>query len=47
MWKMQVWGSSYGSPIAGLMIEKYLKGVISERKKKLEKKMIEADLIHK
>lgn len=41
------WGSSFASPIAGLMIEKYLNGVISESKKKLEKKMIESDLIHK
>lgn len=41
------WGSSFASPIAGLMIEKYLKGTISASKEKLEKKMIESDLIHK
>jgi len=41
-----VWGSRYGAPIAGLMIEKYLKGEISENKKWLEKRMLEADLIH-
>lgn len=41
-----VWGGRYGAPISGLMIEKYLKGEISENKKWLEKRMIEADLIH-
>lgn len=41
------WGSSFASPIAGLMIEKYLKGETSASKKELEKKMIESDLIHK
>ena len=41
-----VWGSRYAAPIAGLLIEKYLKGEISERKKALEKQMLESDLIH-
>lgn len=40
-----VWGSRYAAPISGLMIEKYLKGQISENKKYLEKRMLEADLI--
>ncbi|RXQ88799.1 penicillin-binding protein 2 [Ancylomarina salipaludis] len=40
-----VWGARYAAPISGLMIEKYLKGEISENKKYLEKKMLEADLI--
>ena len=41
-----VWGSNYGAPIAGLMIEKYLKREISDSKKALEEKMIKADLIN-
>jgi len=41
-----VWGSRYAAPISGLMIEKYLKGEISENKKYLEKRMLEADLIN-
>ena len=41
-----VWGARYAAPISGLMIEKYLKGSISESKKHLEKRMIEADLIN-
>lgn len=41
-----VWGARYGAPITGLMIEKYLKGEISESKKWIEKRMLEADLIH-
>lgn len=41
-----VWGASYAAPIAGLLIEKYLKGNISESKKSLEKEMLESNLIH-
>ena len=41
------WGNSYGGPIAGLMIEKYLTGEISRRKKWLEDRMLTADLINK
>jgi len=41
-----VWGSRYAAPISGLMIEKYLKGEISENKKWLEKRMLDADLIN-
>jgi penicillin-binding protein 2 len=40
-----VWGSRYGAPIAGLMIEKYIRGEISQSKKWIEKRMLEADLI--
>ncbi len=40
-----IWGSDYAAPIAGLMLEKYLNKEISEKKKKLEEKMIEANLI--
>lgn len=39
------WGSSYAGPIARLMMEKYLKGEIT--RPDLEKRMLEADLIHK
>lgn len=39
------WGSSYAGPIARLMMEKYLKGKIT--RPDLEKRMFEADLIHK
>ncbi|WP_421918031.1 penicillin-binding protein 2 [Marinifilum sp.] len=41
-----VWGSRYGAPIGGLMIEKYIRGDISVSKKWIEKRMLEADLIH-
>ncbi len=41
------WGSNYGSPIAGLMIEKYLKGEIDPSKKWLEDRMLNASLIDK
>ena len=38
-------GSTYAGPIARLMMEKYLKGKIT--RPDLEKRMLEADLIHK
>lgn len=41
------WGSTQAAPIAGLMIEKYLNGEISDRKKWVEKMVLESDLIHK
>lgn len=41
-----VWGSRYAAPIAGLLIEKYLKGKISDTKKALEKEMFQGSLIH-
>jgi len=41
------WGGAYATPVAGLMIEKYLKGEIMESRKHLEERMLDADLIHK
>ena len=41
------YGGTWAAPIAGLMIEKYLKGKISKKKKWLEKRMLNGDLIHK
>jgi penicillin-binding protein 2 len=40
------WGGSFATPIAGLMMEKYLKGEISQGRQWIEKRMLEADLIH-
>lgn len=40
-----IWGATYAAPIAGLIMEKYLKGKISPRKKALEQRMLEASLI--
>src|SRR4030095_3468768 len=40
-------GGSFATPIAGLMMEKYLTGKIIESRKPIEKRMLEADLIHK
>jgi penicillin-binding protein 2 len=39
-------GATWAAPIAGLMIEKYLKGEISKRKAWIEKRILEGDLIH-
>ncbi|MBY5958178.1 penicillin-binding protein 2 [Membranicola marinus] len=41
------WGSTQAAPIAGLMIEKYLKGEISDSKKWVEKMVLDSDLINK
>jgi penicillin-binding protein 2 len=41
------WGGAYATPVAGLMMEKYLKGEIIESRKALEERMLNADLIHK
>ncbi len=41
------WGSTYAVPIGGLMIEKYLNQRISDNRKWLEKRILEADLISK
>ncbi len=41
-----IWGATYAAPIAGLLMDKYLNGKIPERKKALETRMLEADLIH-
>jgi len=38
-------GGRFAAPIAGLLMEKYLQGEISERKKNIEKQMINANLI--
>lgn len=40
-----VWGSRFAAPIAGLLIERYLKGKISEKKIPLEREMFEGNLI--
>lgn len=40
-----IWGATYAAPIAGLLMEKYLKGKICPRKKELERRMLEASLI--
>ncbi|MBK7409954.1 MAG: penicillin-binding protein 2 [Saprospirales bacterium] len=40
-------GGRYAAPIAGLLLEKYLKGSISPQKEFYEKLMLETDLIHK
>ncbi len=41
------WGSNYGAPIAGLMIEQYLRDSIAPSKVWIEDRMLNADLIHK
>lgn len=38
------WGVKYAAPIAGLLIEKYLKGEISENKKRIEEEMFNTSL---
>jgi penicillin-binding protein 2 len=40
-----VWGSRWAAPIAGLMIEKYLTDTISTKRKWIEKRMFEGNLI--
>ncbi len=40
------WGSDYAAPIAGLMIEKYLKGEISDSQKWLEERMFSLSTIN-
>jgi len=40
-----VWGARYAAPIASLIIEKYLKNSISQRRKALEEDMLNSDLI--
>jgi penicillin-binding protein 2 len=39
------WGGSFAAPIASLMIEKYLKGEISQQRKWLEQRMMTTNLI--
>ena len=41
------WGASYAAPIAGLMIEKYIKRSIAPERLPLEEKMVKANLIDK
>ena len=41
------WGGSFATPVAGLMMEKYLRGDIIESRKWIETKMLEADLLNK
>ena len=40
------WGATYAAPIAGLVIEKYLKREISPQKKWMEEKMISSSLLN-
>ncbi|MEL6923053.1 MAG: penicillin-binding protein 2 [Bacteroidota bacterium] len=40
-----VWGARYAAPIAGLMMEKYLKGNIDPSKQYLEDRMLQSSLI--
>jgi penicillin-binding protein 2 len=40
-----IWGASYAAPIASLMIEKYLKGSISSKRKYLEDRMLNGNLL--
>lgn len=39
------WGASYAAPIASLIVEKYINRTIAERRKALEKRMVDANLI--
>ncbi len=41
-----VWGSRYGAPIAGLMMERYINKIIDPSKKWIEDRMVNADLIN-
>lgn len=41
------WGSDFGAPIAGLMIEKYLRNAIDPSKSWIEDRMLKANLIGK
>jgi penicillin-binding protein 2 len=41
------WGATYAGAISSLMLEKYLKGEVSERRKWLETKMFEANILNK
>ena len=40
------WGSNYAAPIAGLLMERYLKGYIPENRMALEKEMFNGSLIN-
>lgn len=40
-------GATYAAPIASLLVEKYLNGEISDDRKYIEQRMLEANLLHK
>ena len=40
-------GAAWAAPIASLLVEKYLNGEISDKRKPLEDKMLNADLMYK
>ena len=40
-------GATWAAPVASLMVEKYLTGDISQSRKWLEQKMLDANLLHK
>ncbi len=41
-----VWGSRYAAPMASLLVEKYLTDSISDKRKYIEKRMIDANLLN-
>jgi len=41
-----VWGSRYAAPMASLMVEKYLTGSIATKRKWIEKRMLDANLLN-
>lgn len=41
-----VWGSRYAAPMAGLMIEKYLNDTIASKRKWIEQRMLDANLLN-
>lgn len=41
------YGATWAAPVASLMVEKYLNGTISQGRKWLEQKMLDANLLHK
>jgi penicillin-binding protein 2 len=40
------YGATFAAPIASLLVEKYLKGEIDQRRDWVEKRMLNIDLIH-
>ena len=40
-------GAAWAAPIASLLVEKYLNGEISDKRKPLEDRMLNADLMYK
>jgi penicillin-binding protein 2 len=40
------YGATYAAPMAGLMVERYLNDTISEQKKGVEQKMLDANLLN-